>query len=132
MLARCVRIFAKSQSGTGFFCSAIMSALMRDRRSETNTGMTRRTQKLPRRRDAGVNLHEMLVERLTETEQAKFEALATYRYRAPKQMMEFAVTRAKCHLYAVLRELKFESLMSLLRLISDRSSDMDASHSSTP
>lgn len=47
----------------------------------------------------------MRVETLTDTEQAVFEALATYRYLSAEQMMRLSVSRAKRHLYSVLRAL---------------------------
>ncbi len=48
----------------------------------------------------------MLVERITETEEAIFAALATFRYVTAYQLMRLGVTKAKPHLYETLRSLK--------------------------
>ena len=58
----------------------------------------------------------MRIERLTGTELAILEALATYRFLTADQMMRLGVTKAKRHLYVTLRTLKQRKPALLIEL----------------
>src|SRR4051812_25173752 len=58
----------------------------------------------------------MEFERYSQTEEAILEALATYRFLTPKQMLRLSVTKAPSHLYEVLRALELRKPLVVKKL----------------